>query len=355
MQQFGVNALHPSAPEFLSAAALFSAPIDLEAAIGRLNSRWKVGAAPQWAEIPASEASGAEDGSAGETPGAANQPDTAAPAPTALMHFTIGTTQVMLSEVHEPLQPERGILPAHSYYVAITLFTPAPPDPELDPDLAATLASKDPSKYTPEEAAAAAARSTAAAVARRRCSVTAHILLTQLAEALLCDPAAVGLYRAELGVVQPPAMLAELAPLLEQGQVPLPLWVNIRVQPETKQPEPKQVQPEPPTASSDAPESAAPAPTATPSRDAATHTPLTLGRTLGMPLFGHLDIEIVHSEHSLEEVYAELANVVAYVVTSDAYLLPGQTLSFAADASAARAVTEALSELDGTPVIRIMY
>ncbi|MCI5825152.1 MAG: DUF4261 domain-containing protein [Arcanobacterium sp.] len=277
MQQLGVSAIHPLAPEFLSAAALFSAPIDLERAIGRLNSLWKVGAVPEWATAPDGPHAPHRDGR--------------------IMHFELNGTQVLLSAVPEQLTPPKGTLPEHSDYVAITLYTPATPAQE-----------KQSSDHEAQEIP-----TNHAAVARRRAAVTAHIILTQLADALMHEPGAVGVFRSELGVVQPPEMIHELAPLLTQGQVPLPLWVNIRLQ----------------------------------------NPDLTVGRTLGMPLFGHLDLEVLESTHPAEAVYAELANIATYIITGDAYLLPGQSVG--SSEGERIAITQELSPLDSTPVIRIMY
>ena len=35
-----LSLIHPEAPEFLSAAALYSAPIDVEAAVARIRELW---------------------------------------------------------------------------------------------------------------------------------------------------------------------------------------------------------------------------------------------------------------------------------------------------------------------------
>lgn len=302
MKQLGASAIHPPAPEFLSAAVLANGALDLDAAIARLNSRWRVGAVPQWADMPASD-----------TP--------TAPPAGQLLHFAVQGVTVMLSSVAEPLTPEKGKLPAHTHYVAITLYSKVSAADTVSDAAGAgagagsAAAGTDTPELPDERAAREAREADAPAIARRRAALTAHILLTQLADVLLAQSAAIGLYRAELGVVQPPAMLAELAPLLRQGQVPLPLWVNIRLQPED--------------------------------------SGLMVGRTLGMPLFGHLDLEILDSPHPADEVYAELAATASYLITGDSYLIPGQTVGRQADEQFA--VTEELSELDHTPVIRIMY
>ena len=285
--QLGVSAIHPPAPELLTAAVLLNTPIDLDEAIERLNMLWKVGVQAQWAEFPAG-AFGA-DAPAGK-----------------LLHFRLDDMQAMLSLVKEPLRAEKGTLPAHSHYVAITIYTP-----EKSAGEESSPESSESSRDSSESPTVPSAPRPE--IKRRRHAVLAHILLTQLADSLMRDEAAIGLYRAELGVVQPPAMLRELAPLLRQGQLPLPLWVNIRIQ-----------------------------------------TPdLTVGRTLGLPLFGHLDLEILESTRGAESVYAELANIASYIITGDSYLLPGQTLG-STDGERI-SISQDLSPLDKSPVIRIMY
>lgn len=285
--QLGVSAIHPTAPRLLSAAALLNAPVDLDASIKLMNMLWNVGAEPKWAEFPAAAISA--DAPAGK-----------------LLHFHLGDMQAMLSLVNEPLQPEKGSLPEHSHYVAMTIYTPEDTvNEEPSPNFAESSRNSSEESSTPNPSRRA--------VTRRRNAVLAHILLTQIADALMRDEAAIGLYRAELGVVQPPAMIKELAPLLRQGQIPLPLWVNIRIQ-----------------------------------------TPdLTVGRTLGLPLFGHLDLEILESTRGAESVYAELGNIASYIITGDSYLLPGQTLGSSDGEKIS--ISQDLSPLDKSPVIRIMY
>ena len=289
MENFGVSAIHPLAPQMLSAAALFTAPIDIDAALARLASLWGVDSTPEWETVTA------QNGSASGR----------------LVHFDIQGVQVLLSGIPGRFQPERGALPEHAFYIPITLFAPltgaehgtlageSPFDPSRAPGLGT-----DPSTIPPSEWME---------TRRRKRMVSAHIALTQVADALMREEAAIGLFRQELGVVQPPHMITELAQTLTQGQVPLPLWVNIRIQ-----------QPS-----------------------------LTVGRTLGLPLFGHLDLEVLDSTHPGEDVYAELAKVATYLITGDSFLLPGQTLGSAQGEPIA--LTQEVSPLDQSPVIRVLY
>ena len=302
MQQLGVSAIHPQAPEFFSAAGLFHRPVDLQHAIDTLNSIWGVGARPEWARINEEAVNRA-----------AATPDERIPTGS-LMHFELNNIRVMLSHVDSPLVPSKGKLPDHSHYVAITIYAPASEHsrPSSSDESPSGTRADESSAHCADESASPS-RPERPEVERRRHAVLAHIILTQLGDALMREPGALGMYRAELGVVQPPAMFEQLAPLLTQGQIPLPLWINIRLQ-----------------------------------------TPdLTVGRTLGMPLFGHLDLEIVQSAHTSESVYAQLANTATYIIGGDHYLLPGQSVSSLEGEQVA--ITQAVSSLDASPVIQLVY
>lgn len=150
-------------------------------------------------------------------------------------------------------------------------------------------------------------------IALRRRAVTAHVVLAEVADALMREKSAVGLFRPELGVVQPPQMVVEFADLLSKGQAPIPLWVGIRV----------------------------------------SKPDLVHGRTLGLPLFGHLDLEVVGSLHSEEEVYAMLSNVVDYLLSADAFLLPGQSVGYRDGKDLA--VSQAVSPADRAAVLHIGF
>ena len=47
-----LSLIHPEAPEFLSAAALYSAPIDVEAAVARIRELWNEDIDLVWEEMP---------------------------------------------------------------------------------------------------------------------------------------------------------------------------------------------------------------------------------------------------------------------------------------------------------------
>ncbi|MCI7552158.1 MAG: DUF4261 domain-containing protein [Actinomycetaceae bacterium] len=298
MEQLGISAIHPHAPEILSASALFSAPFDLGAAVERLSQYWGVSVSPTWDHVDAAGVAGAAvqvpnnpgDPEAEESAGARGGGD--------ILHFSLQGVEVMMTPMNAPLSLAKGALPEHSFYVPITLFAP------MARASGGVLAGENhaSTEEIPE-------------VKARRRMMSAHIVLTQVADVLMREPAAVGLFRPELGVVQPPQMVTELSETLTKGEVPLPLWVNVRIQ------------------------------------QAASG--VTAGRTLGMPLFGHLELEIADSPHTPEDVYSVIANTANYVMTSSAYLLPGQTLG-APDGTSVN-VTQVESIFDKQPVIRIDY
>lgn len=58
MDHLGINAIHPTAPEYLTAAALFTAPIDVGAAVARIRELWGEDIDPQWVNIDAAQTGG---------------------------------------------------------------------------------------------------------------------------------------------------------------------------------------------------------------------------------------------------------------------------------------------------------
>ncbi|MCF2707079.1 DUF4261 domain-containing protein [Arcanobacterium haemolyticum] len=276
-EQIPASMIHPLAPEFLSVAALYSAPIDVEAAVARLKALWNVEVAPVWDEVPA--------GSAGPGSPAGR-----------ILHYTQDGIVVMMTPVPGAMQVERGALPPHTFHVAITCFVP-PTDED-----GASSSSNQPVPSFDDEAAK-----------RRAGMVRAHTVLTQLLDSLMREDAAVGVFRQEFGVVQPPQMVTELADSLAHGQAPLPLWVAVR----TFRPD------------------------------------LAHGRTFGLPLFGHLDMEIVDSTKSDEELYTLLVATADYIIASGAQLMPGQTVGFREGEHLPLA--QATSPTDGSPVLRIQF
>lgn len=278
-----VSAIHPEAPEFISLAVLYSAPIDVEAALDRMNVLWNEPVEPEWEEVPAG------------SPGAADSN-------ARLLRFFVDGVLIMITPVSGALAVDRGQLPEHQFYLAVTAYAPVRAS---DMSEAHERLGINPEDGVPH--------AQARALARRRRMVSAHIVLTEVMDALVREEAAVGVYRSELGVVHPPEMVTELADSLSHGQAPLPLWVGVRI-----------FRPD-----------------------------LANGRTLGLPLFGHLDIEVVESPATDEDLYAMLANIADYVVSSDTYLLPGQTVGYREGTELS--ITQAISPTDGSPVLRIEF
>ena len=312
MTEFPVSMIHPDASEILSATALFTAPIDLEAAAARVGTLWNESVAFEW-----------EEGGS-------------------ILRFALRDVVVLLSPVPGEAVPERGRLPAHSFHVALTCFAPmediggfgagargsgagvrgfeagaggfgreASGSGGEVGDRAADAGGSGIPGFTGEEIAEL--KGLPREVGLRRRALTAHVVLAEVADALMREESAVGLFRPELGVVQPPRMVVELADLLSKGQAPIPLWVGIRV----------------------------------------SKPDLVYGRTLGLPLFGHLDLEVVGSLHSEEEVYAMLSNVVDYLLSADAFLLPGQSVGYRDGKDLA--ISQAVSPADRAAVLHIGF
>lgn len=298
MTEFPVSMIHPDAPEIFSATALFTAPIDLEGAAARVGTLWNESIAF------ASERGGS------------------------ILRFALRDVVVLLSPVSGEAVPERGRLPAHGFHVALTCFAPMEDvggfgaeangfgreggGSEGDVgDRAAEAGSSRMPGFTGEEISEL--EGLPREIALRRRAATAHVVLAEVADALMREKSAVGLFRPELGVVQPPQMVVELADLSSKGQAPIPLWVGIRM----------------------------------------SKPDLVYGRTLGLPLFGHLDLEVVGSLHSEEEVYAMLSNVVDYLLSADAFLLPGQSVRYRDGKDLA--VSQAVSPADRAAVLHIGF
>lgn len=298
MTEFPVSMIHPDAPEMLSATALFTAPIDLEAAAARVGTLWNESIASEW-----------EEGGS-------------------ILRFALRDVVVLLSPVPGEAVPERGRLPAHGFHVALTCFAPMQDVGGFGAgaggfrrenggsggefgDRAVEAGGSGIPGFTGEEIAEL--EGLPREIGLRRRALTAHVVLTEVADALMREKSAVGLFRPELGVVQPPRMTVELADLLSKGQAPIPLWVGIRV----------------------------------------SKPDLVYGRTLGLPLFGHLDLEVVGSLHSEEEVYAMLSNVVDYLLSADAFLLPGQSIGYRDGKDLA--VSQAVSPADRAAVLHIGF
>ena len=333
-----LSLIHPEAPEFLSAAALYSAPIDVEAAVARIRELWNEDVDLVWEKMPI-EGNGGGGGD--------------------ILRFVLEGVLVLVTPVPAALQPERGELPDHAFHVAITCYAPLDRSvlPRANSDVAHSAGgvgegsadglggggagepgaseSRSPdvggSGGSPEDGGGrdadpagdlddlakdldpAEGSDAPEAVRRRKRALASHIVFTELADALMREESAVGLFRPELGVVQPPRMVVELADLLSKGQAPIPLWVGIRV----------------------------------------SKPDLVYGRTLGLPLFGHLDLEVVGSLHSEEEVYAMLSNVVDYLLSADAFLLPGQSVGYRDGKDLA--ISQAVSPADRAAVLHIGF
>ncbi|USR79390.1 DUF4261 domain-containing protein [Arcanobacterium pinnipediorum] len=275
MEYLGINAIHPTAPEYLTAAGLFSAPIDVGAAVERIRNLWGEDIQPRWVNVEAQKTGGMS----GE-----------------ILTFSLQGVQVMITPVTGQLHIDKGHLPNHHTHVAMTFYAP------LAGQAHGTLAGER--ELTGQNAAE---------LTRRHRMVSAHIAYTQVADALMREQAALGIYRHELGVIHQPQMVSTLADSLTQGQVPLPLWINIRLG----------------------------------------EGPTTRARTLGLPFFGHLDLEVSGSGRTLAQTAEFVEATARYIVMGDSYLLPGQTIG--ANDGGSYPVSQEVSLADGATVIRIDY
>lgn len=253
-----------------SAAAIMRAPIDLEEAIGRLGPLWGETVEPVWEQTDESDPN------------------------TRILHFQIDGVHVLLTPINHGLRIEKGQLPLHRFHVAASFY--APEEQAGEGELAGE--SED---------------TTLRELRRRHRMVSAHIVYTEVMDVLMREPAAVGLYRDELGVLMPPKMVTELSDLLRTGQAPLPLWINVRVHKHD----------------------------------------LSNGRTLGLPTFGHLDLQIRESTRTDEDVYNLLMNVSNYIVTGETFLLPSQTFGYSHGETLA--ISQEVSQSDGATVIRLDF
>ncbi|VEI13290.1 DUF4261 domain-containing protein [Trueperella bialowiezensis] len=270
MQELGISAIHPEAPAMFSAAAIMRAPVNLDETIGQLAALWGETIDPVW-----------------------EQADSADPN-SRILHFEIDGVHVLLTPVNHGLTLEKGQLPLHRFHVAASFFAP---EDQADEGRIAGESANNPVRE----------------LRRRHRMVSAHVVYTEVMDALMREPAAIGVYRDELGVLMPPTMVTQLSDMLRHGQAPLPLWINVRVHKHD----------------------------------------LTNGRTLGLPTFGHLDLQIRESTRSDEDVYNLLMNVANYIVTGDTFLLPGQSLGYAD--GEALAMSQEISSADGATVIRLDY
>ncbi|QJC22586.1 DUF4261 domain-containing protein [Arcanobacterium buesumense] len=275
MDQLGINAIHPTAPDYLTAAALLNAPIDVGAAMQRISQLWGENIDPKWVNVEAEKAGGLS----GE-----------------ILTFDMHGIHIMLTPVTGELVLDKGQLPPHHTYIAMTFYAPQAGFTE--------------GKIAGEQQLHG---ENAAELMRRRRMVSAHIAYTQVADALMREEAAIGVYRHELGVIHPPEMVTSLAHFLTEGTAPLPLWINIRLADE----------------------------------------PSVRARTLGLPLFGHLDLEVTGQGRTMDETGAFVEATANYIVMGDSYLLPSQTVG--AHDGGSYPVSQEISVADGSTVIHIDY
>ncbi|MBP3223136.1 MAG: DUF4261 domain-containing protein [Actinomycetaceae bacterium] len=282
--EVSLSAIHGMAPEFLSTVALFTAPINIEEAVARLEILWSLPVQASLSDVDPSMGRGNSGN---------------------IYHFSYQGMTMMLTPVSSPLEVENdGTLPPHEFHVMITCFAPV-----------RDASTGHINTYTNSqgETVPVVPQGIIEESARRRMAVQAHTLMVQMLDSLMREESAVGVFRRELGVVHSAQMIVELADSLSKGEAPLLLWVRVV----TARPD------------------------------------LVSGRTFGLPLFGHLDVEITESTRTEDDVYALLSNIANYVISSDFFLLPGQTIGYRDGEKLA--LTQNTSPVDGNNVIRIDF
>lgn len=116
-------------------------------------------------------------------------------------------------------------------------------------------------------------------------------IFSVVASVLMEQPDAVALYFGSGGITYPARRYAgQVIESLEAGAAPVDLWTSVWLQPQ---------------------------PDGTVS-----------GHTIGLDTFGHADLLVERSTHTLAEVYERLAMLAAYVITTAESLQPGVPLAF---------------------------
>lgn len=143
---------------------------------------------------------------------------------------------------------------------------------------------------------------------KREASMKSAVALSKLLDCLAHEPASLGLLREDAGTIVPPQAIVAHAERIREGEFPTGLWVAVRAGGE----------------------------------------PLHSARTFGLPTFSHLDIEILESAKSAEEIAAHLENIAEYLLAKEEFLLPGQSLN-------GRQLMQGVSPIDDASVLHLNY
>lgn len=119
-------------------------------------------------------------------------------------------------------------------------------------------------------------------------AVERHVLLTQMAAAVVANADVAGIYWTSGGVVHSPEALLTLSAALSPDNLLPELWIDMRL---VKDPQ-------------------------------GAHQFFTTG----MEAFGHREIEIPCSHQSAEEIYGFVYGVIKYVLSSDQFIRDGETI-----------------------------
>lgn len=136
-------------------------------------------------------------------------------------------------------------------------------------------------------------------------SVAAAMAFTMLVSSCLNQKSVLGIYTS--GTVFQPQFYQELAEIMKDGEMPIPIWVYLGL---------------------------------------ASDENGNSGYTYGMDAFGKCEMEILNSSHSLQEIQSFLYYVVEYVIKENMVFRDGETIGFTADEKLKITKSEAV-RLDG--------
>lgn len=121
-------------------------------------------------------------------------------------------------------------------------------------------------------------------------SVEAAATFSMLVSSCLNQKSVLGIYTS--GTVFQPKFYKDVADIMKDGQMPVPIWVYIGLGQTEKG---------------------------------------NIGYTYGMDAFGKMEMEILDSSHNLQEIQSFLYYVIEYVIKSDMIFRDGETLSFTSE------------------------
>lgn len=295
------ESIHPLTPRMMSVYVLCESLPDVRAAVAFLPQIW--GITPEF--LGEETVGGAAAAGTTEPGTAASAGMPAAGAPATVLRYATPEAQFLISPIDAPLEHEGMAFPPHAAHVAITVLATTPTPSTSTP-------------FTPEEFA----------IRARAAKLAAVQVLTELLDAFARFPSVIGVFRPDMGVVIPANTIQQLAADLAEGYAPTPLWVNVR--------------------SYFAEEDGA---------------KVAISRTLGLPEFGHCDLERVTpigsylateradlAQRDITAAEDSLRALATYLITSSTHLLPFHTVELGGKNYGLR---QEVSPADGVGVLRV--